>query len=352
MRRSPLDAMANTLVASGKGLLAMDESTATCNRRFAATGIAQTEAARQAYRTMLITAPGLGTCISGAILADETIRQRDEQGVLLVTRLRDAGIIPGVKVDRGTTDLALHPGEHITEGLDGLRDRLCEYAGLGAGFAKWRAVLSVSDGRPTKAAIEANAQALARYAALCQEAGLVPIVEPEVLMEGSHTLQRCADATQAVLDAVFAELRTQGVSFTGMILKPNMVLAGTDCPRQPNIAEITAATLDSLARCVPADVAGIAFLSGGQSDEQASCRLNALNAASRGPDAHTPWPLVFSFGRALQRQALTIWHGDAANTDAAQQALILRARRNHAALDGTYSASHDGVSPMAAAGIA
>ncbi len=333
-----LQTVARNLVGRGKGLLAMDESTGTCNRRFAALGIAQTESARCAWRTLLVTTPGLGACIGGAILVDETMRQRDAQGVSLVKRLGEAGIIAGIKVDRGTVDLALHPGEWVTEGLDGLRERLQGYAGLGAGFAKWRAVLAVSDAFPSHACLQANAATLARYAALCQEAGLVPIVAPEVLMEGSHSLQRCRDVTQTVLLAVFAALHTRGVAMDGMILKPNMVLAGLDCPEQPDLADVTTATLGCLLASVPADVAGIAFLSGGQSDAQASERLNAINAASRDGGPRPPWPMVFSYGRALQREAMAVWHGDPKHVARAQHVLRVRAMCNHAALTGDYEA--------------
>jgi fructose-bisphosphate aldolase class I len=331
--------VARDLVGRGKGLLAMDESTGTCNRRFAGLGIPQTEAARGAWRTLLVTTSGLGACISGAILADETIRQNDGQGVALTTHLREAGIIPGIKVDRGTVDLALHAPERITEGLDGLRARLLAYAGLGALFAKWRAVFSVSDVCPSPACLQANADALARYAALCQEAGLVPIVEPEVLMEGGHDLQRCHSVTQEVLMTVFAALRTQGVALDGMILKPNMVLAGSACAVQPHLADITAATLDCLMAAVPAEVAGIAFLSGGQSDEEASLRLSALNAASLDAGQRPPWPMVFSYGRALQREAMAVWRGDPTRIARAQHALRVRAMCNHAALTGDYVAA-------------
>ena len=268
---------AKTLVAGGKGLLAMDESNPTCNKRFAKLGIPQTEEARRAYREMIVTTPGLGECISGAILYDETIRQHKKDGTPLVKAIIDAGIIPGIKVDTGAKNLAGHPGEKITEGLDGLRDRLAEYSQMGARFAKWRAVIAVGDGIPSRGCIEANAHALARYAALCQEAGLVPVVEPEVLMEGEHTLEKCCEVTEVVLRMVFNQLYTQRVVLEGMILKPNMVLPGSTCPKQETVDEVADATVRCLLRAVPAAVPGVAFLSGGQSSELASARLNAMN---------------------------------------------------------------------------
>jgi fructose-bisphosphate aldolase class I len=331
-------ATAHALVGAGKGLLAMDESTPTCDKRFAAAGIPQTVEARRAYRELIVTAPGLGDYISGAILYDETIRQRDGNGTLLVERLRGAGIIPGIKVDLGAKPLALHSGETVTEGLDGLRARLTEYAAMGARFAKWRAVIGLESGQPSRACIRANAQALARYAALCQEAGIVPIVEPEVLMTGAHTLARCEAATGAVLDAVFDELQAQSVMFEELILKPNMVLPGLACVEQDGVEVVAAATLRCLRRNVPAAVAGVAFLSGGQSGELASARLNAMNS-SAAAGGRSPWPLVFSFARAIQQPALGIWGGKQANVAAAQQALLQRARCNHAALHGRYDAA-------------
>ncbi len=286
-----------------------------------------------------MTAPGLGVHVSGAILFDETIRQSDRGGTRFVDRLAAAGVIPGIKVDTGARDLALHPGEKVTEGLDGLRARLQEYAGLGARFAKWRAVIGIGDGMPGVACIAANAHALARYAALCQESGLVPIVEPEVLMAGRHTMQRCSEVTHAVLRAVFDALDAQGVALEGMVLKPNMVLPGLDCPEQDAVAAVASATLACLRRTVPAAVAGVAFLSGGQSAELASARLNAMNIAHDAPAGRSPWPLVFSFGRALQQPALRAWGGQDANVAAAQRALIQRATLNGAALNGSYVAS-------------
>ncbi|MBO0351948.1 fructose-bisphosphate aldolase class I [Phormidium pseudopriestleyi FRX01] len=324
---------AKTLVASDKGLLAMDESNPTCNKRFAKLGIPQTEECRRAYRELIVTTPGLGEFISGAILYDETIRQQKKDGTPFLQVIAEAGIIPGIKVDMGAKALAGHPGETITEGLDGLRDRLQEYAQMGARFAKWRAVLTIGADIPSAGGIEANAQALARYAALCQEAGLVPIVEPEVLMDGEHTLEQCGEVTAAVLQIVFQQLYTQRVLLEGMILKPNMVLPGLTCPQQASVDEVADATVQCLLRTVPAAVPGIAFLSGGQSSEIASARLNAMNLRFK---VQAPWALTFSFGRAIQQPALELWHGKESNVLAAQQALLHRARYNGAARQGEY----------------
>jgi len=324
---------AETLVAADKGLLAMDESNPTCDERFAAVGVTPTEENRRAYREMLITTPGLGECISGAILYDETIRQHTACGTPFVQVLTDAGIIPGIKVDTGETDMAGYPGEYVTEGLDGLRGRLAEYQQMGARFAKWRAVIGIDENIPTRACIDVNASALGRYAALCQEAGLVPVVEPDVLMAGTHTLSRCAEVTEAVLRAVFAELVRQGVVLEAMILKPNMVLAGSTCPTQHGIDKVVDATARCLLRAVPAAVPGVAFLSGGQPAELASARLNGLNRRfPSGP----PWALTFSFARALQQPALELWRGDDTNVKSAQEALYHRARCNQAARRGDY----------------
>jgi fructose-bisphosphate aldolase class I len=327
---------AKALVAGDKGLLAMDESVPTCDRRFAALGIPQTDEARRAYREMIATTPNLGRCISGAILFDQTIHQETEAGVPFVKVLLDAGIIPGIKVDAGAKDLAGHAGEKVTEGLDGLRDRLASYAQMGARFAKWRAVIVPGDGIPSRGCIEANAQALARYASLCQEAGLVPVVEPEVLMDGDHTLARCAQITEEVLRAVFEQLYLQRVTLEGMILKPNMVVPGLACSTQPTVDEVADATVKCLLQAVPAAVPGIAFLSGGQPSELASARLNAMNVRFK---THLPWALAFSFARAIQQPALEIWRGEAANVPAAQQALFHRADCNRAARRGEYSAA-------------
>jgi len=332
---------ARTLVAGDKGLLAMDESNATCNRRFASLGIPQTEEARRAWRELLVTTPGLGESISGVILFDETIRQRTTGGTSFVEAVTAAGIMPGIKVDLGGAALAGHPGEQSTEGLDGLRDRLAEYARRGARFAKWRAALAVGAGLPRRGCIEANAHALARYAALCQEAGLVPIVEPEVLMDGAHPLRRSEDVTREVLRTVFDQLDTQGVTLEGMLLKPNMVLPGLACATQEPLEVVADATVRCLLRVVPAAVPGIAFLSGGQSAALASARLNAMNVRFK---ARTPWALAFSFSRAIQQPALELWRGDSANVQRAQAALAHRVRCNQAARRGDYSAAMEGTS--------
>jgi fructose-bisphosphate aldolase class I len=325
---------ARALVAAGKGLLAMDESNGTCNKRFAALGIAQTEEARRSWRELIITTPGLADSISGAILYDETIRQQKKDGTPFVKVLTDAGIVIGIKVDTGAKELAGRPGEKITEGLDGLRERLKDYVGMGARFAKWRAVITLGDDLPSRGCIEANAQALARYAALCQEAGIVPIVEPEVLMAGRHTLEQCRQVTQETLHSVFNHLYIQDVMLEGLILKPNMVLPGLSCPKQESVDDVAAVTVKSLLKIVPAAVAGIAFLSGGQSAELASTRLNAMNVLARSPASHLPWPLVFSFARAIQQPALDIWRGEAGNVERAQHTLQHRAACNRAALQG------------------
>jgi len=325
---------ANSLVADNKGILAMDESNSTCNKRFVALGIPQTEEARRAYREMIVTTPGLSDCINGAILYDETIRQTLTDGTTFIQAVINAGIIPGIKVDRGAKDMAAHPGEKITEGLDGLRERLTEYSKMGIRFAKWRAVIALGDGIPTRVCIDANAHALARYATLCQEAGLVPIVEPEVLMAGDHTLERCFEITEKVLHAVFNQLYKQGVMPEGMILKPNMVLPGLTCPVQNSLAEVADATVKCLLRTVPAAVPGIAFLSGGQSSELASARLNAMNFRFK---SQLPWELAFSFARAIQQPAMEIWAGKETNVTEAQEALFHRACCNRAARRGEYN---------------
>ena len=325
---------AKTLVAGDKGLLAMDESNPTCNKRFAKLGIPQTEEARRTYREIIVTTPSLGDCISGAILYDETIRQQKKDGTTFVKAITAVGIIPGIKVDSGAKDMALHPSEKITEGLDGLRERLIEYSRMGARFAKWRAVFAIGDGIPSQGCIEANASALAIYAALCQEAGLVPIVEPEVLMDGDHTLGQCSEVTEQVLRTVFSHLYMQRVMLEGMLLKPNMVLPGLSCLKQEVVDEVADATVHCLLRAVPAAIPGIVFLSGGQSSELASARLNAMNVRFK---SRMPWALSFSFSRAIQYPALEIWHGDEANVLAAQQALVHRARCNQAARRGEYN---------------
>lgn len=334
MNASELIDTARLMLATGKGLLAMDESTPTCNERFASLGIPQTEASRRAWRQLIITTPRLADSISGVILYDETIRQRCTDGTLFVKVLNDAGIVVGIKVDTGAKPLAGHAGEKITEGLDGLRERLQGYFAIGARFAKWRAVISIGPGLPSTACIAANAHALARYAALCQEAGLVPIVEPEVLMTGEHTLQHCAEVSMQVLHEVFEQLHVQGVLLEGMVLKPNMLLPGLNCSHQDTVDEVADATVTGLLRALPAALAGVAFLSGGQSAELASARLNAMNQRYKW---RLPWVLTFSFARAIQQPALEIWRGGPANMVRAQRALEHRAACNSAAQQGTYS---------------
>ena len=330
---------ARALVADDKGLLAMDESNPTCNKRFAALGIPQTEEARRSYRELIVTTPSLGECISGLILYDETIRQTKKDGTPFLKIIVDAGIIPGIKVDTGAKDMAGHPREKVTEGLDGLRDRLKEYAQMGARFAKWRAVITIGLGIPSRGCVEANAQALARYAALCQEAGLVPVVEPEVLMDGDHPMEQCFALTEEVLHMVFDELYAQQVMLEGMILKPNMVLPGLACLDQKTVDEVADTTVKCLLRAVPAAVPGIAFLSGGQSGELASARLNAMNVRFRG---RLPWALAFSFARAIQQPALEIWRGQEAHVQLAQHALFYRAKCNRMARRGEYPSAMEG----------
>ncbi len=338
MNPQPLIDTARALVAGDRGLLAMDESTATCNKRFAPLGIAETPEMHRQYRDMIVTTPRLGECISGAILYDETIRQKTNAGVPFAQALEQAGIIPGIKVDAGAKPMAGFAGELVTEGLDGLRERLADYAALGARFAKWRGVIAIGESIPSHGGIVANAHALARYAALCQEAGIVPIVEPEVIMDGDHTLARCAAVTERVLHAVFGALRTQRVLLDGMLLKPNMVLPGEKCADQASLERIADTTVECFLRTVPAAVPGIAFLSGGQSSALASARLNAMNVRFRG---RMPWALAFSFARAIQQPALEIWRGQASNVPAAQQALFHRADCNRAARRGKYDAASD-----------
>ncbi len=327
-----LIATARGMVASGKGILAVDETAPTCTKRFTEFGIESTEDSRRSYREALLTAPGAGGYISGAILADETIRQSGADGTRLVDVLNAAGIIPGIKVDTGARPLANAPGETVTEGLDRLRERLDEYYAIGARFTKWRAVIKIGARMPSRCCIEANAHALGRYAALAQEAGLVPIVEPEVLMSGSHDIDRCQEATEEVLRCVFEQLASQRCLLEGMILKPNMITSGSECPAQAGTSEIAELTLKTLRRCVPAAVPGIAFLSGGQTGEEACANLNAMTRS--GP---LPWELTFSFGRALQQPALQIWGGKAGNVPAAQAAFLHRARMSSAARSGAYS---------------
>jgi fructose-bisphosphate aldolase, class I len=327
---------ARELVAPDKGILAADESTGTITKRFESIGVESTEEQRRHYRQLLFTAPGLGDHISGVILYDETIRQATDDGTPFVQILEKAGVIPGIKVDVGAKPLALFPGETITEGLDGLRERLAEYRGLGARFAKWRATIFIGDGLPTDVAIRANGHAMARYAALCQEAEIVPIVEPEVLMDGDHDIDACEQATGSTLDALFAEMREQRLDLPGTLLKVNMVVPGKASPNQVSDAQVAEATIRCLRAHVPTEVPGIVFLSGGMSDEEATSRLDEMNR--RGPH---PWELSFSYGRALQQPSLKAWGGDPANVEAAQRALLHRARMNGLARSGEYSAELD-----------
>jgi fructose-bisphosphate aldolase, class I len=331
MSKDGLQATAQALVAPGKGILAADESSGTIKKRFTSIGVESTTEQRRAYRELLFTTEGAGEFISGVILYDETIRQRAADGTPLPEVLQGQGIICGIKVDTGTTALAGFEGEKVTEGLDGLRDRLTEYRGLGARFTKWRAVITIGEGIPSFGCIAANAEALARFAALSQEAGLVPIVEPEVLMDGDHPIERCDEATRATLQEVFAALRRHRVQLPGMLLKPNMVVSGSVAPTQAGVEEVAAATLACLRDHVPASVPGIVFLSGGQSDEAATAHLNAMNQLGGAP-----WQLSFSYGRALQAPALKAWKGEAANVAAAQRAFHHRARLNGAARSGSY----------------
>lgn len=334
MGMQELENTARALVTPGRGILAMDESTPTIGKRFAAVDLDNTEENRAAYREMLLGAEGLGNYISGAILYDETIRQRTPGGKPFPDLLKAQGIIPGIKVDTGAKPLALHPEEKVTEGLDGLRERLSEYRDMGARFAKWRAVITIGRGIPSRACTEANAHALARYAGLCQEQGIVPIVEPEVLIDGDHSIDRCYEVTLETLHKVFDQLYRQGISFPGMILKASMVIAGKDSPEQPGVEQVAAQTIRCLRNTVPAAVPGVAFLSGGQGDQQATAHLNAMNQMTR--DMKLPWRLSFSYARALQHPALLAWQGDTGKVDPARQALLHRARCNSAATLGEY----------------
>lgn len=325
---------AKAMMAEGKGVLAMDESNGTCNKRFAKLGIATTEENRRAYRELILTAPGLGDYISGAILYDETIRQSTSDGVSFVKVMQDVGIIPGIKLDTGAKDYAGHQNEKVTEGLDGLRGRIAEYYAMGARFAKWRAVITIGDLIPSDGCIEANAHGLARYAALCQEGGLVPIVEPEVLINGDHTIERCYEVTQSTLQEVFRQLYVQGVAFEQMILKPSMVISGDRCSTQADVEQVASQTIRCLLNTVPAAVPGIAFLSGGQSQDRASAHLNYMNANLR---TQFPWRVTFSYARAIQQPALDHWRGQSENVSQAQKILVHRAKLNSAASEGNYS---------------
>ena len=332
MNVQQLQSTAQALVADGKGILAADESTGTIKKRFDSIGVESTEETRRAYRELLFTTEGVEEFISGVILYDETIRQSASDGTPFPELLESKGIIPGIKVDTGAKPLALTDGETITEGLDGLRERLDEYRGLGARFAKWRATYSIASGKPSEYCVWTNAHALARYAALCQEAGIVPIVEPEVYMEGDHTIAESRKATGRVLQAVYTELHDQRLDFRGTLLKPNMVLSGYDASDRASVNEVADVTLECFYKHVPAAVPGIVFLSGGQSDEDATAHLNAMNA--RGPH---PWQLSFSYGRALQAPALKAWGGKPENVEAAQRAYYHRAKMNGAARTGMYA---------------
>ncbi len=333
MTTESLSQTAKALVADGKGILAADESSPTIKKRFDSIGVESTEENRRDYRAMLFSTPEAGRYISGVILFDETLRQNGSDGMPLVKLIEAGGMIPGIKVDKGAKDLAGFPGEKVTEGLDGLRDRCNEYAGLGARFAKWRAVYTIGEDVPSAACLTANAHGLARYAAISQEAGLVPIVEPEVLMDGDHTIDDCEAVTEEVLRIVFAELSVQEIELEGMLLKPNMVLSGKDCPEQAGVEDVAERTLRCLKRSVPAAVPGIVFLSGGQSDEVATLHLNAMNKLAENP----PWKLSFSYGRALQAGPLKAWGGQAENLPAAQEVLFARAKANGEATLGAYA---------------
>ncbi len=335
MSAQSLESVAKAMVAPGRGILAADESTGTIEKRLASVKVENTEENRRAYRDMLFSAKGLGQHISGVILYDETIRQKSASGASFVELLAKNGILPGIKVDTGAKDLAFCPGEKVTEGLDNLAKRCADYVKLGAKFAKWRAVITIGPDMPTGTCIAANAHALARYAAICQAAGLVPIVEPEVLMDGDHTIERCEEVTEWTLNAVYEALYVNRVSLERSVLKPSMVISGKECATQAGVEEVAERTVRILKRTVPAAVAGVVFLSGGQSDELATEHLNAMNKL---PAARLPWPLAFSYGRALQQPSLKAWKGAAANVAAAQAALLHRARMNSLACAGRYSA--------------
>jgi fructose-bisphosphate aldolase class I len=341
-----LENIATRLVTDGKGILAADESVKTLTRRFDAVGIQSTEESRRAYREILFTTTGASEFISGAILYDETIRQTSSDGTPFAQVLSSQDIVPGIKVDTGAVPLAGSPDETVTEGLDGLRDRLTAYHEMGARFAKWRAVIRITPTLPSQACVSANAHALARYAALCQEQHLVPIVEPEVLMNGAHTIERCEDVTAMALHAVFHALFEQGVALEAMLLKPNMVIAGMECPRRASVQEVASATLRCLRRHVPAAVPGIVFLSGGQTDRMATAHLNEINRLP-GPK---PWKISFSYGRALQDVAMGAWHGRDENVTAGQRAFYQRARCNGAASLGKYTGEME-AEPVSAPGL-
>ncbi len=339
MSSSDLVSVAQAMVAEGKGILAIDESTGTIAKRFKSINVENSEENRRAYRELLLTTPGLGQHISGAILYDETIRQSTLDGRSFVSVMEQAGIIPGIKVDTGAHPLAGHPDEKITEGLDGLRARLDEYRALGARFAKWRAVITIGETIPTSSCVDANAHALARYAALCQEAGIVPIVEPEVLMDGTHSLDESFEVTEATLRSLFHQLYEQNVLLEGTILKPSMVVSGSEAKDRAGVQDVAEATVQCLLNSVPAALAGVVFLSGGQSDEEATAHLDAMNRLGA-----FPWPLTFSYGRALQAAALSVWGENiTANAAAAQKRLAHRAHMNGLAAVGEYEASMEAV---------
>lgn len=336
MNVQELEKTAQAMVAEGRGLLAMDESTPTAGKRLQAVGVGNTEENRRIYRELLLGTRGIGEYISGAILYDETIRQRSSDGTPFAELATRNGVIPGIKVDTGAKDLAGHPGEKVTEGLDGLRERLAEYRGMGARFCKWRAVITIDRDIPSRGCIDANAHALARYAALCQEAGMVPIVEPEVLIDGEHDITRCYEVTRETQWTVFDALYRQRVHFAGMVLKPSMVIAGKQCPKKIAPEQVAECTIRCLRDTVPASVPGIAFLSGGQGDEEATMNLNAINVLGRS--MKLPWRLTFSYARALQNQAMKKWAGNPASAEAARRLFLHRARCNSAASRGEYHA--------------
>jgi fructose-bisphosphate aldolase, class I len=328
-----LEETARELVSPGRGILAADESFGTIGRRFEVLGIKASEESRRAYREMLFTTEGIGEYLSGVILFDETLRQKASDGRPLPQVLLDHGVIPGIKVDKSTVDLPLSQGEKFTQGLDGLGERLAEYKGMGARFAKWRAVITIGNGIPTKGCVESNARALALYATFCQDQGLVPIVEPEVLIDGDHSLEECYKVTEWTLHATFQDLYEQNVEYSGMLLKPNMVISGKNAERRAGVEEVARATVDCLLRTVPAAVPGIVFLSGGQGVTQATAHLNAMNTMHRG----LPWELSFSYARALQEPPMEIWGGEAGNVEEAQKAFYHRLKMNGAARSGSYS---------------
>lgn len=336
MSTNNLAAIAQAMVAPGRGILAADESTGTIGKRFDSIGVENTEEHRRAYRDMLFSTKGIGEHISGVILYDETLRQKAADGTPFVDVLNKAGVLPGIKVDAGAKPLAFCPGETVTEGLDNLPKRCAEYVKLGAKFAKWRAVIDIGSGLPSSTSITANAHALARYAAICQEAGLVPIVEPEVLMDGDHDIDRCEQVTEWTLNAVYEALYMNRVVLEHSVLKPSMVISGKKCAKQAPVDEVAARTVRTLKRTVPGAVAGIVFLSGGQSDEVATAHLNSMNVQFKG---NLPWPLSFSYGRALQQPSLKAWKGQPANVPAAQAALAHRSKMNGLAALGQHSAA-------------